>query len=180
MSVTPESYTRQLVQLLPQGRLWYLDEGSVLRRFLLGLADELARVDGRVEDLLREFDPRQTVELLTEWERAYGLEGAGTVAQRQAILAATVAARGGQTPAYFESLALAAGYQATVFEGFIETPVARLGSRLGARLYGVAWAFAWRVEVVDTSSPPAATHAELEAIIRRAAPSHTVVYFEYV
>lgn len=180
MGLSAESYARHLRQLLPQGRLWYLDEGSALRQWLLGLADELARVDQRVLDLLRESDPRQAVELLAEWERVYGLSGTGTTAQRQAALAAAVGAKGGQTPAYFELLALAAGYTATVYEGFIETPVARIGARIGDRLYGPAWAVAWRVEVVDTASPPAVSHAELEVIIRKAAPAHTVVYFEYI
>ena len=81
------SYARALFDLLPPSRFW---EGAiVLRRVLLAAADELARIDERIRDLAREMDPRESVELLEDWERLYQLPSSGTDAERQArILAA--------------------------------------------------------------------------------------------
>src|SRR5262245_31416208 len=67
-------YTIALLNLLPFGQAWTRRAGSVLVNTVRGLADYWGFVDGRAADLLeRESDPRQTLELLTDWERNFGL-----------------------------------------------------------------------------------------------------------
>lgn len=100
------AYAQMLLQLLPDGRLWRR-VGSLLERLLLGSADELARLDARAADLLRESDPRTAVELLPEYERELGLDGSGPLAERQANVVARLIRRQRFRPADFRD-ALAA------------------------------------------------------------------------
>jgi hypothetical protein len=116
MGLSAEAYARQLKQLLPRGLLWRLDPGSWLSKLLLAISDELARIDGRAEVLVNEWDPRTAVETLPEWERIFGLPSTGTTAQRQAAIAGAAAARGGQSRQYFIGLLAQMGYVATLAE----------------------------------------------------------------
>lgn len=61
-----------LSAFLPPGRVWRLAD-SVLSKLLLAFADELARVDGRANDLYEEADPRTADELIPEYERELAL-----------------------------------------------------------------------------------------------------------
>jgi uncharacterized protein YmfQ (DUF2313 family) len=93
------------------------------------------------------------------------------------------------------------GFLVTITE--YTADVARVGTfRTGSRLYGPAWAYAWKV-VVDTSSPALEgwigqsvwfrtgtgrtgerlrswNGPVLEAVIRLRKPAHTIVLFEYI
>src|SRR5215813_10315339 len=85
-------YARVLEALLPHGPAWERDRDSVQGRLIYGLAGVWGDADGRAADLLeRESDPRQTVELLPDWERAWGLPDPcmsepRTIADRQIAL----------------------------------------------------------------------------------------------
>lgn len=183
MNVT--AYARQLRQLLPPGRLWNLEPDSVLSKLLLGAAEELARVDARGLVLVEESDPRTATETLAEWERLLGLPDedvlevpATTEARRQAVVSKLLKA-GGQSRAYYITLAAACGYVVTIYDEYGLELFRVNRQRVGDRLYGPAWAHTWKVTV----QPPAGsalTHAELERILRRVAPAHTAVIFEYV
>lgn len=179
-----DAYARQLKHLLPSGLLWKLEPGSWLSKLLLAIADELARIDERSDELLGEWDPGTTVELLPDWERVLGLPLGNlplpeATADRQAAVVAAYVARGGQTAVYFVDLAARLGFVATVVEPAADT---------------------WRMEVdlaAGTNPAPAVTYdlragtgrsgdylhevtvVELETIIRRAAPAHTLVRFAY-
>lgn len=63
------SYMARLISLLPQGWAWRAQRRSKERVTLQAIATELERVDNRAMELMREIDPRQTAELLTDWER---------------------------------------------------------------------------------------------------------------
>jgi uncharacterized protein YmfQ (DUF2313 family) len=178
------SYARQLRQLLPPGSLWNLDADSWITATLLGISEELARVDERADDIIEESDPRTATETLDDWERALGLPDEAvptipaTTAGRRLAVTQKLIRQGGQHAAFYVSLAAACGYTVTVNDAYGVT-VCRAGARAGALCRGVPWAFAWRLDV----SPPsgtALTHVELEAVIRRAAPAHTTVIFNYL
>ena len=64
-----------LERLRPPGLVWTSDASSVSRQLYTALGAELARVTGRAADLVREADPRTSVELLEDWERVLGLPG---------------------------------------------------------------------------------------------------------
>lgn len=179
------AYGRQLKQLLPSGKLWNLEPGSVLSKLLLGTSEELARVDARGADLVEESDPRTATETLDAWERMLGLPDGdvlvvpGTTAARRQAVVSKLLKTGGQSRAYYIQLAAACGYTVTIYDTYGLELFRVNRQRMGDRLLGAAWAHTWKVTV----QPPAGsalTHAELERILRRVAPAHTVVIFEYV
>lgn len=195
-----EAYQAQLAALLPRGRAWPREEGSTLMRLLLAKADELARIDGRAADLLEETDPRTTLELLTDWERVAGLPdncipAPDSIAERRAALLARITGQGGQSRAYFIALAASIGYAVTIDE----FRVFAAGSLTGEDLNDDDWAHAWRVNVlppaVDTGTGFTITYftagsnagerlsgfgsLDLECVISRARPAHSVVLFSY-
>jgi uncharacterized protein YmfQ (DUF2313 family) len=180
---TADDYLTQLQALLPQGAAWPKEGETVLAQLLAGLADEFARIDARGETLIAETDPRQAQELLEDWERAYGLPDGCIVAEptvrgRQLTLHQRVASLGGQSASYFVGMAALLGY-ATEIDTFRPT---RIGAAIGARVRERPWAFAWRMAVLgplELDGPPSYASADLECVVQRLKPAHTVVSFDW-
>jgi uncharacterized protein YmfQ (DUF2313 family) len=181
---TAADYLGQLKALLPQGAAWPRESGSTLSGLLEGLAEELARVDGRAGDLMVQTDPRAVTEMLGDWERAYGLPDGCVVAEpteagRRLALHQRVASLGGQSPAYYVGLSALLGYEAEA-ESFRPS---RLPLTLPTPLAGRPWAFAWRVVVYGPAEigaeAPIYAAADLECVISRIRPAHTVVAFDF-
>lgn len=192
MGVSADAYARMLKALLPRGALWNLESDSNLSKSLLAMADELARIDARGDDLIREIDPRTTSELLADFERVYGLPDpcAGedqSTAQRIASLVAKITSTGGQTKAYYIGIAAALGFTITIDE-FSEYEVE---DDVESPVYDVAWNFAWQVNapletiieltVEDTVEDPLATFGndQLECVLEEIKPAHTTIIFAY-
>ncbi len=188
------AYTAQLQQLLPTGAAWTRDPAATLTAVLAALAAEFARVDARVDDLLTEIDPRSTYELLTDWERVLGLPDGcapvlGTLAERRAGLIQKLAGLGGQTPAFFVALAAALGFDVVIHE--FDSDVDDYSP--GLDISGGKWRLVWRVEVLDqtdftvfragvSAAGDRLTEGgalDLECVIKRAKPAHTLVLFTY-
>lgn len=187
----------QLVQMLPRGRAWQAQPGSALDQLLHAIGDEFARAEARLTRLLDEADPRTALEMLGDWENTVGLPDqcfgiSENVQERQVAVAQRVTASGGQSRAYFTQLAAALGYTITIEE----FRPARIGDRIGARLYTDEWRPYWRVHVLlGVGALPNAAVArigdrigvrlrgwgslDLECIIRRHAPAHSIVLFSY-
>lgn len=119
---TGDDYAQQFLALLPQGQAWPKEPGSTLARACTGLSEYWGFVDGRAADLLeRESDPRQTIELLPDWEKAWGLPdpcfpSATTIAERQLMLVLFMTWLGGQSRNYFKSVAEFVGYTIEIKE----------------------------------------------------------------
>jgi uncharacterized protein YmfQ (DUF2313 family) len=115
-------YAHALAALLPRGIAWPRDPQSVLMRVIRGLAEIFGFVDGRVDDLLRrESDPRATIELLPEWERAFGLPDPCvaeplTIEARHTALLNRMTTEGGQSRAFFIGVAAKLGYTIAIRE----------------------------------------------------------------
>jgi uncharacterized protein YmfQ (DUF2313 family) len=116
-------YREAFFNLLPNGQAWpkhALD--SVLYGTVDGLCEYWGFVDGRAADLLeRESDPRQTIELLPDWERNFGLPdpcytAPQTIAERQAALIARMTLWGSQSKAFYINFAAKLGYTITITE----------------------------------------------------------------
>jgi len=105
-----DDYTQAFLRLLPTGQAWPRAPDSTLARAVDGLCQYWGFVDGRAADLLeRESDPRITFELLTDWEKAWGLPdpcfpAATTVGERQRMLVLYMTWFGAQSRAYFHAL----------------------------------------------------------------------------
>jgi uncharacterized protein YmfQ (DUF2313 family) len=178
-----EDYLAQLHALAPQGAAWPREGETTLNALFAGLAEELARVDDRAERLLIETDPRVVSETLTDWERAWGLPDGCVVADptvpgRRLALHQKVASLGGQSGPYYVGMAALLGYEAEV-DQFRPT---RMAFTLPQAIMGRPWAFAWRVSVYgprDLVENPVYASADLQCVIERQKPAHTVVSFDY-
>jgi uncharacterized protein YmfQ (DUF2313 family) len=183
------AHARVLKKLLPPGRLWNLLPDSVLSLLFLAFGDELARVDGRGEDLIEETDPRTATETLSDWESMLGLPDEDIIAipvsdeDRRLAIVQKFIRRGGQTPAYFIRLAQACGYtsdQHYITEGYAATVARSWGNtHCNDLLRGGGWAHVWEFHIEVPGVGSFLTQEELEAVIRRAAPAHTVAVFFY-
>lgn len=195
------AYADQLRALLPRGAAWSAEPGSNLQALLQGIADELARVDGRAQQLLDEADPRDALELLADWERVAGLPDAcfgapDNVPERQVAVVSRITSAGGQSRAYFTELAASLGYVVSIDE-FRQ---ARCGDRLGVRTYSEEWTHVWRMNILPTDfdvpeSQFYITQARcgdrcgkrirgwgalnLECLVNRHKPAHSIVLFSY-
>lgn len=106
-----DDYATAFMQMLPQGQAWPKEPGSILERIVAGLCEYWGFVDARAGDLLeRESDPRITFEILSDWERAWGLPdpcfpSATTIGERQRMLVMVMTMLGAQSRAWFEWVA---------------------------------------------------------------------------
>jgi uncharacterized protein YmfQ (DUF2313 family) len=117
-------YRDAFLTLLPQGQAWPKETTeSVLWQACDGLCDYWGFVDGRAADLLEiESDPRATIELITDWERNWGLPDpcltdppTGLIERRIALLT-KMTAMGGQSRQFFLNVATALGYTIRITE----------------------------------------------------------------
>lgn len=182
--MTPDAYALQLKQLLPRGAVWLLEASSFITKTLLGISGELSRVDGRGDDLVEETDPRTANETIADWEKMLSLPDdivtviPATLSARQQAVTQKYVSRGGQSNAYFVSLAALCGYTVTVTNYNSQLSVAGV-MQSGMQLCGVAAAYALLVKVSATAGT-ALTHTQFEAVIRHATHSHISVGFKYL
>lgn len=192
MAVSTEDYLQQLQALLPQGPAWSREQDTVLTKLLTAFAEEFARVDLRIDNLLNEADPRTTNELLTDWERVAGLPDLctgipATIALRRELLVSKLTNVGGQSRQFFIDLAAKLGYTITIteFKRF------RVTSRVNDPLNDADWVHTWRVNSAQNTvrkftatsrvNEPLASwgNLALECVISRLKPAHTHVQFAY-
>jgi uncharacterized protein YmfQ (DUF2313 family) len=161
------------------------------------MADELARLDARSQQLAVDWLPSQAIELLTDWERALALpdncypDQSQTLEQRQIAAVEKFTRLGLQTPAYFESLAAQMGYNVAVEEYF---PFAAGVGEAGTAIVNEAWAYTWKVSIfgqqitVSDFQVGKSTVGEglrtwgnslIECVINNQKPAHTVVIYSY-
>lgn len=143
-----DEFLSALLGLLPRGPVWQRDPGSQLGQVVAGFADGMGSLHARASALSeREADPSQATELLPDWETAFGLPdacspGNPTLAQRRNALVGKINTIGGQSIAYFTSVAAALGYAITVTEF---APAVAGRAVAGAPCCGPPWRFAWQV-----------------------------------
>jgi uncharacterized protein YmfQ (DUF2313 family) len=113
-------YGSALLAMKPTGPAWPRDLDKALARFCQATGGIWGgRVEPRSADLLFvESDPRKTVELLPEWETAFGLPDPcapepGTVGERQAALVTQMTMIGGQSRNFFIGVGARIGYTIT-------------------------------------------------------------------
>lgn len=155
--------------------------------------------------MLDEADPLTALELLPDWERVAGLPDpcvpiSDIVRERQLAVARKIAGLGGQSRAYFIELAARAGLEVEIDEAEAFASFTCI-SRCDEYLYTDSWHFVWRIRVVASATSFesgyllrqlffTATSAcnerlvswgsdNLECVINRAKPAHTIVLFAY-
>ena len=193
-----EIYKAQIRSLFPRGKLWTFIPGGVLDSLITGIAQEFIRIDDRAADLIRESDPRTTVELLPDWERVMGLPGVcGNLAEndderRNQVVAKLIQA-GPQNKAFFAALAQSLGYDVDVEDIFEFLPFRAEMSRAEEYLAEHEdWphTFLIKVNTVSLRYFRAETHraedrlvefgdALLECLVNESKPAHSIALFEY-
>jgi uncharacterized protein YmfQ (DUF2313 family) len=119
---TAAAVQAEALALSPPGKAYPKTSDSYWGRMLLPLATELSRVEGLVETLPVEIDPRQADYLLPEWKALFGPDPYGrdisnlSTAQWQAYLYQQLTMKGGQSPAFYEALAASMGVQISITE----------------------------------------------------------------
>lgn len=192
--LAPADFEEAVRKLLPRGRAFPRQIGSVQDNFWKTVADRLAAVHARLADLTeREGFPPTAVELLSDWEEALGLPdpclGANPVtAARQAAVAARLAATGGQSVPYYEQVATNLGGEIEV----TEYAPARFGpDKFGTSAFQVpAAAYTWLVALINPAfffAQAGVSHfgepfwqngsSPIQCEIQRLAPGHTQVDF---
>jgi uncharacterized protein YmfQ (DUF2313 family) len=197
VTYSEDDFTEAQVKLFPRGFAWLMPAGSVWRKLLAGFSVEFTRIQARACDLIKESFPLLAVETLTEWEADLGLPdkcstntGTDINARRSQILR-KLTQRGGQSIAYFESLALSLGITVAIRELNGNEFLAGF-SRAGDSIDN-ATSFYWVVRATDfeltefragqnTAGQPLRIwgNSVLECLINELKPAHTVVIFEYV
>lgn len=117
-----DDYAEAFANELPTGPAWPRDVDSVPMRVVSGLMQIWGDLDARAADLLEtEADPRATIEMLSDWERAFGLPDPCvaepvTIVDRHKALVNRMTALGSQSRAFFIGVAAALGYPITITE----------------------------------------------------------------
>jgi uncharacterized protein YmfQ (DUF2313 family) len=193
--LTAADYRGQLRGLLPPGPAWQTEDGDARAGLLTGIAQELSRIDSRANRLVDEADPRETNELLTDYERMCGLPDPClvsitdniTTSERRAVVVARLRNIGAQTLAYYRELTGSLGYPVEVTEYEIHN----VDREVTYPLYAGPWLYAWKIESPDTvvkqfdvmcaAGDPLASWGNLvlECIINRLKPAHTIAIFTY-
>lgn len=205
---TGAHYAEALAALLPTGLAWPRERTSVLRRVVEGLAGIWGYVDGRAADLLeRETDPRRTIDLLPEWETAFGLPDpcltpTTRIDRRRKLLLQRMTLLGGQSREFFISVARDLGYTIDIREyAPFMCGVSRCGIRYDDTGLYYRWQlgppenrFYWRVRVHNPMLTWFRTGAgrtgidplldigyaeDLECILDRIKPGHTDIIYDY-
>lgn len=195
MAVTAEENLQQLLLLLPKGPAWPREVDTVLYAQLANFADELARINLRVIDLVNESDPRTTRELLPDWERVAGLPDPCvvsdelTIEQRQIALTTKLTLRGDQSRTYFINLAAGMGYPDATIDEF--RPMT-CNDNCNDALYSEGDIWTWQINLPsdggivyancnsDCTVPLQSWGDEaIECRINRYKPAHTTVIFAY-
>lgn len=190
MARSQDQVLRGILTDLPPGWAFPKGERSTFGRLLSPLTGELSALEASMEALLEEADPRSTVLVLDEWERAFGLPDECTAAlwtldARRAAIVARLTERLSPTPASFIALARALGVETTITEHHAHTTEHDTEDAVTDE----EWQFVWTMiapsvtmvesTTEDDSETPLAMWAAgpHECAVRRRAPAHTLVRF---
>lgn len=196
MSRSTDAVLDDLIGLLPSGWAWNRLRSGILARLLAVVAAAIARVEALVDDLRNEIVPVSAVRLLADFERVLGPspcgaggDESGSIGLRQADVARRWTFAGGASRAWFVALAASFGVAITI----AEFRPAVCGEALAAQpLITTPEQFVWVVRLAPLWERPAICGDQacgdllgevgtspIECVIRRFAPAHTVVVFDY-
>lgn len=203
-----EDYFDRFMRLLPVGQAWPREPDGTLWRACRGLALYWGFIDGRAADLLeRESDPRKTIELLPDWERAWGLPDpcfpdATTIGERQRMLVLKMTWMGGQSRAYFEKVMQWLGFTINIkefspfmagvsqagdtrpapdenFRWYIGPPEMRFAWSANAGKMGLVWFRAGSGQAGVDPHLQFRPQQDLQCLLNRWKPAHTALVMDF-
>lgn len=194
--MSDRDYDQALTLLLPPGPAWHRMTGSPGSAVLTSGASQLQRIDALAMKLIEEADPRTCAETFEDWLRVYGIPDECMIGlddltddqKRQTLL--LLVRRSGLTHDFYDELG-------AIFDIDVDTGAYdpfRVTSRVDSPIWGTDWAHAY-VIVVRTSLTSSknlfrtTSRADerlaswgisfLECLVRKNAPAHAEVIFEY-
>ena len=196
MALKKGSYLQVLYDLLPKGLAWTREIQDELFKLLEAMAQEFERIGARAGDALKESDPRETTEWISDWERLLGLPDAcsrtgldRTLEVRRNEILARYTASGSITAQYYIDIAAQLGFAIQIIE-YRPFEVGR--STVGQALTNGNWIFAFAVKGpiftfiqfrtgLSVVGEPLRIwgNEPLECAINRIKPAHNVVLFIY-
>ena len=193
ISYSAEDYLAGFQRLLPRGRVWNRGLELIQDFDLLVLMPTWSRLQDALNTLIAEIFPCTTLDLLPEWEETLGLPSQctgnlGNLQQRQQAVCVKFTARGGQSKAYFISLAETLGYEITITEF---APFRAGINRAGDPVYGEGWAHVWQImaqaPVIYFRAGQSTAGERLrtwgsrlfECTMEEIKPAHTILLFGY-
>jgi uncharacterized protein YmfQ (DUF2313 family) len=111
-TLTSADYLDAAQALLPSGPAWPRDTNTVFAKYMSAIANVAWLAHQMLADLFAtELDPGATVNMLPDWEAAFGVTARGAPALRRTNLLLVIGDPGGFTPAHFVAVAAIAGVQ---------------------------------------------------------------------
>ena len=193
-------YHDLLKRLLPDGWAWEAknNKSSNIYKLLSGMTEEFARIDSRAMALLKESNPSTTFEMITDWERVFGLPDecspneALTLEQRRQRILQLLTTRGGQNKAFYQTLAANFGFDVGVIEVTDQPPFRAGQGRAGDRLTNGTWRYAFIIQAPSDSvirfraGQSSAgdrlllvQNTTLQCLIEKYKPAHAVAIFTF-
>lgn len=121
MARTAEEYFLAIQTDLPTGEAWPKERDGIAEALWHVVAEQLAQVEQRADQLQNEADPRTTVEMLEDWERILGLPDPclgpepETIRRRESVVIKETA-QGTLNLNAYQDIAVAMGYDVTFRE----------------------------------------------------------------
>ncbi|MGD9638392.1 MAG: YmfQ family protein [Alphaproteobacteria bacterium] len=192
-----QDYVSAEQSLLPSGSAWNTESSSTLTKLLTALAETWVRIHNKFCRIRDEADPRNTLELLEDWETFCGLPDkcssavSTTLQERRKALVNHLTARGSQSISFFKNIVKTLEYSADIKE---YRPFIAGISKCGDVLEGAPNnRHHWRVTINEprlTSFRCGASQigdklgkityaSDLECVLDRLKPAQTVLHFEY-
>lgn len=191
---TKEQYREMLYRLTPRGRAWSRERASTLYQKYSAIGQELERIDLRGVQLIEESDPRTTVEMLEDWERALGIPDACTppaltLERRRSDIVARLTQQGSLSKQFLIDFALNLGFTITIDEF---RPFRAGFSEAGDPLTNGDWVYTFLVHApietinyfsagISQAGDPLANWGNdfLECAINKRKPAETIALFAY-
>ena len=192
----PGTWLHTLRALLPPGRVFRAEDGTVLASLLAAIGASFDKAQQRLQDLLEQSDPAKARTMLEDWERLLGLpdhcrpnDDMG-MAERANIAAARLVEQGGQSRQYFIDLAADYGEPGATITEFRP---ANCNDHCNSPLWAQSARFTWQVtfprSVISGRMAHCNDHCNsplqrwersaAECPITERKPAHTEVVFAY-
>jgi uncharacterized protein YmfQ (DUF2313 family) len=187
-------FHQALQNLMPRGRAWSKDPGSIQDKTIACFAPSWQRGSTDALALIVNAFPATALDLITEWQATLGLPDpcagpAPTLIQQRQQIVARLINSGGQSAPYFIAFASVLGYIVTVTN---DAPFRAGQSHAGSHVGNQDWFFTWAIHApLETEIPfrvGQSTTGEpleswgntvLQCELNEISPAHTILQIEY-
>lgn len=190
-----DNYLQGMLELLPKGPAWELDDNNLLYRLMRVCADEFARIDMDIAQLIEESDPRTASMTLQDWFDEWGIPDEclkllqnPTTEDYRKVLLLKITTLGLTFEELVKVIAAYLGYNASIGD----TDIFTVKSLCDAHIYDASWrntalivsADATSVDLFKVTDRVSKRLAEWgddlwECLITSLSPAHCNVIFKY-